>query len=91
MRVAAVILTRDGELRAKIEELTEEVRRRDRGYVYGCSSTYIMARLDETNWVLRGPNGAAVGLGLDRTTLLSKIRILGSGSRLRRVGALGFV
>jgi formate hydrogenlyase transcriptional activator len=33
--------------------------------------------LRETNWVLGGPRGAAIRLGLKRTTLVSKMRKLG--------------
>jgi transcriptional regulator with GAF, ATPase, and Fis domain len=36
-----------------------------------------MSTLRETNWVIGGPNGAAARLGLNRTTLISKMRKLG--------------
>ena len=65
MRVAAVILTRDGELRATIAELTEEVRPvATEGTLTDAVRRYIMATLGETNWVLGGPNGAAAGSAL---------------------------
>jgi transcriptional regulator with GAF, ATPase, and Fis domain len=37
----------------------------------------IIATLRETNWVVGGRNGAAARLGLDRTTLIAKMRKLG--------------
>lgn len=39
----------------------------------------IIQVLDETNWVVGGPNGAAARLGLPRTTLASKMQRLGIG------------
>jgi len=38
---------------------------------------HILKTLEETNWVIGGPGGAAERLGLKRTTLNSKIRKLG--------------
>jgi len=38
---------------------------------------HILAVLSDTNWVLGGPNGAAVRLGMKRTTLQHRIRKLG--------------
>ena len=40
-------------------------------------SSHILKILRETNWVLGGPRGAAIRLGLKRTTLVSKMRKLG--------------
>jgi transcriptional regulator with GAF, ATPase, and Fis domain len=40
-------------------------------------SDYILKTLEETNWVIGGPRGAAERLGLKRTTLISKMRRLG--------------
>jgi formate hydrogenlyase transcriptional activator len=78
VRVAAVILTRDGELRATIAELTEQIRlAATEGMLTDAVRRYIMATLGETNWVLGGPKGAAAKLGLNRMTLLSKMRKLG--------------
>jgi formate hydrogenlyase transcriptional activator len=37
----------------------------------------ILRRLQETNWVLGGPAGAAIRLGMKRTTLQSRMRKLG--------------
>ncbi len=40
-------------------------------------SSHILKILRETNWVLGGPRGAAIRLGVKRTTLVSKMRRLG--------------
>lgn len=70
-----MISSRDGELRATIAQLTEEVWLvATEGTLTEAVRRYIMATLGETNWVLGGPNGAAARLGLNRTTLLSKMR-----------------
>jgi formate hydrogenlyase transcriptional activator len=42
-----------------------------------CTRSAILGTLQETGWVIGGPNGAAIRLGLPRTTLISKIRKLG--------------
>jgi formate hydrogenlyase transcriptional activator len=38
---------------------------------------HILAVLEETKWVLSGPNGAAVRLGMKRSTLQFRMRKLG--------------
>jgi formate hydrogenlyase transcriptional activator len=38
---------------------------------------HIIQALAETNWVISGPKGAAARLGLQRTTLISKMQRLG--------------
>jgi formate hydrogenlyase transcriptional activator len=40
-------------------------------------SSHILKTLDETRWVVGGPRGAAVRLGLKRTTLMNKMKRLG--------------
>src|SRR5579871_2871122 len=45
------------------------------------SRGHILAVLEQSNWTIGGPKGAAVRLGLPRTTLLSKMRKLGIESR----------
>ena len=73
-----MILARDGKLCATIAELTEEVRLvATEGTVTHAVRRYIMATLGETNWVLGEPNSAAARLGLNRTTLRSKMRKVG--------------
>jgi formate hydrogenlyase transcriptional activator len=75
----SIILTRGGvELRAPVAQLT------NRGISIPGACTladadraHIIATLRETNWVVGGRNGAAARLGLNRTTLISKMRKLG--------------
>ena len=45
------------------------------------SREHILAVLEQSNWTIGGPEGAAARLGLPRTTLLSKMRKLGIESR----------
>jgi hypothetical protein len=51
---------------------------------------HIAAILNETNWVIGGPRGAAVQLGLPRTILISRMRRLGisNGTSGQRAGRL---
>ena len=70
----AVILAEDGVLR--IPRL--ETRRSSRGNTLNDKERdYILEVLDETEWVIGGPGGAAKRLGLPRTTLISKMKKLG--------------
>jgi formate hydrogenlyase transcriptional activator len=39
--------------------------------------THILRALEQTNWVVAGPNGAAVRLGMKRTTVHSRMQRLG--------------
>ena len=45
----------------------------------------IMAALEQTNWTVAGPNGAAARLGIKRSTLQSRMQKL--GIRISRTGA----
>jgi formate hydrogenlyase transcriptional activator len=45
----------------------------------------IMATLEQTNWTVAGPNGAASRLGMKRSTLQSRMQKL--GIRISRTGA----
>jgi formate hydrogenlyase transcriptional activator len=38
---------------------------------------YILETLRQTNWIVGGPQGAAVRLGISRTTLIYRMRKLG--------------
>jgi formate hydrogenlyase transcriptional activator len=42
-----------------------------------CTRSAILGTLQETGWVIGGPDGAATRLGLPRTSLISKMRKLG--------------
>ncbi len=45
----------------------------------------IMGALEQTNWTVAGPNGAAARLGVKRSTLQSRMQKL--GIRIARTGA----
>jgi formate hydrogenlyase transcriptional activator len=74
----SVILTRGTELRAPVAELTSQ-KLPDTGAhtLADAERAHIMATLRETNWVVGGRNGAATRLGLNRTTLIARMRKLG--------------
>jgi formate hydrogenlyase transcriptional activator len=48
----------------------------------------ILSALDQTNWTVAGPNGAAMLLGMKRSTLQS--RMLKLGIRISRTGSLAY-
>jgi formate hydrogenlyase transcriptional activator len=74
----AVIRTKGAELRAPIAELMKQgipvpgVRT-----LADADRAHIIATLHETSWVVGGRNGAAARLGVNRTTLIAKMRKLG--------------
>lgn len=76
----AVILSPGSSLRAPLEELKDEAKL---GLNTNLSTLEEMERerllraLRESNWVTGGPKGAAVRLGMKRTTLAYRIRKLG--------------
>ncbi len=73
-----VILTRDADLQAPISELTRQAMHPpDLRTLADANRAHIIATLNETNWVVGGRNGAAVRLGLNRTTLIAKMQKLG--------------
>jgi transcriptional regulator with GAF, ATPase, and Fis domain len=74
----AVILTTGSTLEAPLDDL------RSPGGIESAATTlkqaessHILKVLRETRWVVGGPRGAAVRLGLKRTTLMGKMRRLG--------------
>jgi formate hydrogenlyase transcriptional activator len=75
----AVILSPGTSLRAPLEELKQETKR---GACTSLSTLeemereHVLRALRESNWVTGGPNGAAVRLGMKRTTLAYRIRRL---------------
>ncbi|HEX9455543.1 MAG TPA: sigma 54-interacting transcriptional regulator [Candidatus Binatia bacterium] len=88
----AVILSRGEELEVPLGELTQRpqpmmttvlpvgalVRAADgSATLQDAERDYIMRVLGETNWVIGGPEGAAIRLGMKRTTLQSRMRKLG--------------
>ena len=77
----SVILSPGPTLQAPLESLSLN---RSRPTVTGAPLTleeaetrHIIAALQEVNWVIGGPKGAAEKLGLKRTTLIAKMRRLG--------------
>jgi transcriptional regulator with GAF, ATPase, and Fis domain len=52
-----------------------------------CTRSVILGTLQDTGWVIGGPDGAATRLGLPRTSLISKMRKLGI-SRPRSVSVI---
>jgi len=82
----AVILSPGKVLRAPLAELKQSVARlddSDQGAVpkamtlKDAERDHILQALAQTNWVIGGPKGAAARLGLQRTTLISKMQRLG--------------
>jgi len=82
----AVILSPGKVLRPPLAELKQSVARAE-GFAQvavpkgmtlkDAERDHILQALAETNWVIGGPKGAAVRLGLQRTTLISKMQKLG--------------
>jgi formate hydrogenlyase transcriptional activator len=83
----AVILSRGPELEVPVAELKQSARKSaavlPNGLGNGVATLehaereHIVRALGETNWVIGGPTGAAVRLGMKRTTLQSRMRKLG--------------
>src|ERR1700678_3745159 len=74
----SVIFTSGAEMQAPIAELTKsELQDDDIRTLEDANRAHIKATLDETNWVVGGPNGAAARLGMHRTTLIAKMARLG--------------
>jgi formate hydrogenlyase transcriptional activator len=82
----AVILSPGKVLRPPLAELKQSIARAD-GFAQvviakamtlkDAERDHILQALAETNWVIGGPKGAAARLGLQRTTLISKMQKLG--------------
>jgi len=76
----AVILSPGSSLRAPLEELKQET---SQGVQTNLSTLeemereHVLRALKDSNWVTGGPKGAAVRLGMKRTTLAYRIRKLG--------------
>ncbi len=74
----SVILTRGTELQVPMAELENKGKLIPGGHTLAdANRVHIMAMLRKTNWVVGGRNGAATRLGLNRTTLIAKMRKLG--------------
>lgn len=75
----AVILTRGSDLEVSLAELksSEPVTTTELATLEVAERDHILRALEETNWVIGGPGGAAVRLGMKRTTLQSRMQKLG--------------
>ena len=72
----AMILSGDGPLRVELPKKVTS-REDDSGTLEDIIRREILAALEKTRWRISGPNGAAEILGLNRSTLESKMRKLG--------------
>jgi formate hydrogenlyase transcriptional activator len=73
----SVILTKGGELRPPLAQLKhQQMPDSSVRTLADAERAHILAALHKTNWTVGGKNGAAVRLGLKRTTLISKMRKL---------------
>jgi formate hydrogenlyase transcriptional activator len=79
----AVILSTGPELRAPLSELIapEQIPAQNSFTSQSAEREHILRALRETKGMIGGPDGAAVRLGLKRTTLNSKLKKLGIGRR----------
>jgi formate hydrogenlyase transcriptional activator len=74
----AVIVSPGPVLRVPLSELKSPAEPAGEGLTLRAAERdHILRALEATNWVLAGPRGAAVRLGMKRTTLQSKMRKLG--------------
>lgn len=79
----AVILSSDRELRAPLSELKPTAEVQGRGSddesrtLRDLERGHIVQALEKSNWVVGGPAGAAVKLGMKRTSLLYRMEKLG--------------
>jgi formate hydrogenlyase transcriptional activator len=75
----AVVLTQGSDLEVSLSELKSSAPAVpvNISTLEDAERGHIIRALDETNWVIGGPNGAAARLGMKRTTLQSKMQKLG--------------
>ena len=75
----AVILSPGRELYLPMSELeiSSEINAARPNTLETADRNHILGSLEEANWVIAGPRGAAARLGLERTTLYSKMHKLG--------------
>jgi formate hydrogenlyase transcriptional activator len=72
-----VILTRGGALQIPLAELRGAPDAASPVTLQEAERDHIRRVLEQANWVVGGPNGAAARLGMKRTTLQSKMKKLG--------------
>ena len=84
----AIILSPGRTLQVPLDELKprhppDAKQENDDTTLHGAERAHILRALEETNWVLGGPNGAAARLGMKRTTLQYRMQRLGIAPRPR--------
>jgi formate hydrogenlyase transcriptional activator len=74
-----VILSTDARFNPPLTELQNKIEYRGSTAetLDKAEREHILKVLEQTRWVIGGPHGAALRLGLKRTTLLSKMQRLG--------------
>jgi transcriptional regulator of acetoin/glycerol metabolism len=86
----SVIMTSGAELGAPVAELADRRLSIPASTLADAERAHIISTLHETNWVVGGRDGAAVRLGVLRTTLIAKMRKLGisrdTATRCRDLG-----
>lgn len=65
------------DIKFRTEELAQFIDAASERYDFSKSRLIVLQALEATGWVIGGPLGAAVRLGLKRTTLVSKMKKLG--------------
>ena len=89
----AVILSRGPELEISLSEFKQQMKAAAVDFPSSLSTLeeaereHILRALGETNWILGGSSGAALKLGMKRTTLQSKMRKLGIARPWKAEGA----
>lgn len=76
----AVILSKGPVLKVVLPDLKRNFpdnNAKKKGTLLEAERKHILSVLEDTNWVVGGPNGAALRLGLNRSTLQFRIRKLG--------------
>jgi formate hydrogenlyase transcriptional activator len=73
----AVIMTMGPVLRPRLSELQTQNASVGVRTLADAERAHIVATLQETNWVVGGPGGAAARLGLPRTSLIARMQRLG--------------
>ena len=80
----AVIITRGATLMVSLDELKPDADLKIsqsseslQALLSETERTRILGALEQSNWVVAGPNGAAVRLGIKRTTLVGRMQKLG--------------
>ena len=73
----SVIMTTGTVLRPRLSELQLHSTPAEVRTMADAERAHIVATLQETNWVVGGPGGAAVRLGLPRTSLIARMQRLG--------------